>query len=62
MTKGAQTPPAIASALKSPGRRLRKCEITFTDSLLESRPFSMMVWNRKCSRGKDKWGKLPGPP
>ena len=42
-------------------RRLRKHETTFADSLLESRPFSMLVWDRECSQSKDKWGKLHGP-
>ena len=22
----------------------------------------MMVWDRECSQGEDKWGKLHGPP
>ena len=35
---------------------------TFADSLLESGPFSAMVWNRECSQSEDKWGKLHGPP
>ena len=62
MIEGAQTPPAIASTIKSPRRRPRKCEITFTDSLLKSGPFSTMVWDREYSQNKDKWGGLPGPP
>ena len=36
MMKGAQTPPTMTSAIKSPRRRLRKCENNFADSLLES--------------------------
>ena len=36
--------------------------MTFADSLLESRPFSVMAWDRECSQSEDKWGKLHGPP
>ena len=61
MTKGAWTPPKATSTIKSPKRRLRKCETTFADSLLESGPFSALVWDRECSQSKDKWGKLHGP-
>ena len=62
MMKGAQTPPTTSSTIKSPRMRLRKHEITFTDSLLESGPLSAMVWKRECSQSEDKWGKLHGPP
>ena len=44
MAKGACAPLA-----RAPKRRLRRCKDNITDSLLESGPFSAMVWNRKCS-------------
>ena len=62
MTKGAWIPPKAMSTIKSPKRRLKRHRIIFTDSLLESRSFSALVWDRECSQSKDKWGKLHGPP
>ena len=45
MAKGAQSPPKAMNAMKSPQRRLRRHRVNLTDSLLESRPISMMVWH-----------------
>ena len=53
MMKGAQTPPKATSAIKSPQKEVWRCKITFADSLLESRSFSMMVWDRECSQSED---------
>ena len=47
--KGAQTPPKVMNAIKSPQRRLRRCRTILTDSLLESRPISTMVWHGEHS-------------
>ena len=55
MMKGAWTPPTMMSTIKSPRRRPSKCETTIVDSLLESRPFPVMVRDRKCSKSEDKW-------
>ena len=60
MMKGAQTPPTTTSAIMGPQKEAQEAD--FTDSLLELRPFSVMVWDRECSQSKDKWGKLHGPP
>ena len=46
---------------RAPKKRLRRHKDNITDSLLESRPFPVMVWDRKCSQSEDKWGKLHGP-
>ena len=62
MMKGAQTPPTMTNAIKSPRRRLQKHKNNFADSLLESGSFPMMVQDRKCSQSEDKWEKLHGPP
>ena len=62
MMKGVWTPPTMTTTVKIPRRRLRKHETTFADSLLESRPFPVMVKDRKCSQSEDKWGELHGPP
>ena len=62
MVKGAQTPPKAVNAIKSPQRRLRRHRTNLTDSLLESGPIPMMVWHGEHSQGKNKWGKLHGPP
>ena len=49
--------------MKSPQQEAQEVHrIILTDSLLESRPFSMMVRHGEHSQGKDKWGKLHGPP
>ena len=62
MMMGAQTPLTMMKCHKgAPRRRLRKCKNNFADSLLESRSFPMMVWDRKCSQSEDKWEKLHGP-
>ena len=47
--KGVWAPLTSRNAIKSPRRRLRRCKINFADSLLESRTFSKMVWDWKCS-------------
>ena len=41
--KGAQAPPTTANDAKNPQRRLKRHRNDLTDSLLESRPFSVMV-------------------
>ena len=62
IVKGAWTPLKPANATKAPNRRLRRHRTILTDSHLESGPVSMMVWQGKCGKGKDKWRKLHGPP
>ena len=47
--KGAWTPLTTMSAMKSPQIEAPKCESHLTDSLLESRPFPVMVKDQKCS-------------
>ena len=47
--KGAHAPLATANAIKSPPKEAQEVKDNITDSLLESRPFPVMVWNRKCS-------------
>ena len=54
MAKGPQTPPKAVNTIKSPKRRLRRHRTNLTESLLESRPISMMVWHREHSKGKNK--------
>ena len=56
MTKGDQTPPLQQAPKRAPRRRLRRHETTFADSLLESKSFSAMVWNREHGQSEDKWG------
>ena len=63
MMKGAQTPSQSNECHKEPPKGGSEgMKIIFTDSLLESRPFSTLVWDRECGQSKDKWGKLHGPP
>ena len=50
MMKRAQTPPKAASAIKSPQKEAQEAWNHFADSLLESRPFSALVWDRECSQ------------
>ena len=47
---------------RAPKSRLRRHKVIPTDSLLESRPISMMVWHGECSQGEDKLRKLHSPP
>ena len=47
--KGAQTPQVKMIMPKNPRRRFLRCNATQADSLLESRPLSMLVWGQKCS-------------
>ena len=63
MVKGAWTPLKSANVAKSPQQEAQKAiESSSQDSLLESRPFSMMVWHGERSQGKDKRGELYGSP
>ena len=48
-TKRAQTPLTTMSAMKSPQMEAPEHKIHLADSLLESRPFSAMVQDQKCS-------------
>ena len=59
--KGAWNPLTTTSAMKSPQWRLQRHKNHIADSLLESRPFSVMVRDQKCSQSEGKWGKLYGP-
>ena len=49
MTKEARTPLTTTSAMKSPRWRLPRHKDHSADSLPESRPLSVMVWDQKCS-------------
>ena len=62
MMKGAQAPLTTTKAIKSPQEEAPEALKQLADSLLESRPFPVMVWDRKCSQSEDKWGKLHGSP
>ena len=46
--KGAQAPPTMTNATKSPWRRLKRHKNDLTDSIPESRPFSVMVQDWEC--------------
>ena len=46
---------------RAPRQRLLMHKNHLTDSLLESKPFSAMVGDWKCSQSEDKWRKLYGP-
>ena len=61
MMKGSWTPQQQWAPQRAPRRRPKRCKNHITDSLLESRPFSVMVWDWECSKSEDKWGKLHGP-
>ena len=49
MMKGAWAPLTTTNAIKSPQNEVQEDKSNLTDSLLESRPFPVMVRDRKCS-------------
>ena len=62
MMKGSQDPSDNHQCHKElPERGSGGIQRNLTDSILESGPFPAMVWDRKCSQSKDKWGELHGP-
>ena len=62
MVNAAQNPPKATNAIKNPQKEgSGRQRVILTDSLLKSRPISMMVWHGEHSRSEDKLGKVAWP-